>query len=85
MSVAGTRLLFPHLFGCSLHCSYNFVIAGAAAEITGETITDLFHGRIGVAIKQCLGCNQETWRADAALQRSVFDELLLQRMKFVSI
>src|SRR4051812_12352295 len=76
---------------CSLHHArgvlygpHNLVVAGAAAEVSGKSEADLFLGRIGVPGQQVLRRHQKSRRADAALQRRVFEEFLLQRMQSVA-
>src|SRR6202030_4406722 len=61
----------------------DFVIAGAAAEIAGEPVTRLVLCRIRIAVQQRLGSDQQARRADAALQRRMFQEFSLQRMQIV--
>jgi hypothetical protein len=41
--------------------------------------------RIGVAVEECLSGDQETRGTDPTLERSVFEEFLLERMKLVSL
>ena len=64
-----------------MHGADDLVVAGAAAEIAGQPVAHLGLGRIGIALQQRLGGDEEAGRADAALQRGVLEELALQRMQ----
>src|SRR5271168_4318043 len=61
----------------------DFVIAGAAAEIAGEPVPRLGICRVRITLKQRLGGDQQARRAEAALQRRMFQEFSLQRMQKV--
>src|SRR5690606_24354208 len=63
------------------HRRDDLVVAGTAAQIAREPVASLFLGGIGVAIEQRLGRDQHPRRADAALERRMLEEFLLQRME----
>src|SRR5262249_8964339 len=63
------------------HGADDLVIARAAAEIARQPVTHLVLAWLGVLLQQRLGGDDEAGRADAALQRRVFKELLLKRMQ----
>jgi len=53
---------------CGLqHRVDDLVVAGAAAEVAGESLAYLGLGRVGVAVKQRLGRHQHAGGAEAAL------------------
>src|SRR5690348_4079129 len=59
----------------------NLIVSGAAAKIARQRIANLGLGRMRIVVEQRLGRHQEARRANAALQASVLEELLLQRMQ----
>src|SRR5215472_120540 len=61
----------------------DLVVAGAAAEVAGEPVARLSLRRIQIAVEQRLGSDQQARRAEAALQRRMFQEFSLQRMQVV--
>src|SRR6266852_5242071 len=61
---------------------YNFVIAGASAQVSRERIAHFGLGRFGIVIEQRLGRHQKSRRADAALEARMLEELALQRMQY---
>ena len=61
--------------------AHNLVITGAAAQITGEPVSDLDLRRIGVAIEQRFRGHQESRSAYSALERCVLEKLRLQRVQ----
>src|SRR5215475_529321 len=63
----------------ALHRLDDLRIGGAAAEIAGEIVLDLVVVRIGMAVEQLLGHQDEPGRAEAALERALLDEGLLDR------
>src|ERR1700722_5146228 len=67
------------------HGADDLVVAGAAAEVAGEPVACLGLARVRVAREQRLGGDQEAGRAEAALQRRMLEELLLQRMQVVAV
>ena len=75
------RGAFPHLRGRVEHGADDLVVAGAAAQVAGQPVARFFLGRIRVRVEQRLGRDDEARRADAALQRRVLEELLLQRVQ----
>ena len=92
LCVAGSRVVYraacqPFLISAaaSWHRAHDLVVTGAAAEIAGQPEANLGLGRIGVALEQRLGRDQEARRADAALQGGMLEELALQRMQLVAV
>src|SRR5207248_9034090 len=71
--------------GGGLHRAHDLVVAGAPAEIAREPEADLALARIRIALQQRLGGDQETRRANAALQSRELQEFLLERMQLVAI
>src|SRR4029077_14572116 len=63
----------------------NLVVPGAAAQVAREPVAHLFLGRIGVALEERLRRDEHARRADAALERGVLEELLLQRVELVAL
>src|SRR5215470_15136471 len=61
----------------------DFVVAGAPAEVAGEPVARLGLRRIRITVQQRLGGDQQARRAEAALQRCMFQEFSLQRMQIV--
>src|SRR5579862_4209137 len=61
--------------------SYNFVVPGAPAEIAGTPMSNLGFTGAGVLIEQSLSGHDEPWRTNSALQRSILQEGLLERMQ----
>src|SRR5262245_61752254 len=61
----------------------DFVVAGAPAEVAGEPVARLGLRRARIAVQQRLGSDQQARRAEAALQRRMFQEFSLQRMQIV--
>src|SRR5688500_2968521 len=74
-----------YLSGGRLDGAHDLVIAGAAAEIAGETEADFILGRVLVLFEQGARRDQEARRADAALQCRMLDEFALQRVQLVAI
>src|SRR5262249_32567955 len=62
------------------HGAHDLVVAGAAAGIAGEPIARLFLGRVFVLVEERLRGDDEARRAEAALQRGVLEEFLLDRV-----
>ena len=56
-------------------------VAGAAAEVARDGGADLQLCRVGIAVQQGLGAQDKARRAEAALQRVVIDDGLLQRVQ----
>src|SRR4029077_724575 len=69
------------LLRCALHRLDDLRIGGAATEIAGEIVLDLVVVRIGMAVEQLLGHQDEAGRAEAALERTLLDEGLLHRIE----
>ena len=84
MSVQRLSVASCMFFRGRAHRADDLVVARAAAQIAGQRVADLFFVRIGIAVEQRLGRHEKTRRADAALQRSVLDELALQRMQLAA-
>src|SRR5216683_6294205 len=61
----------------------DLVVAGAPAEVAGEPVARLGLRRIRITVQQRLGSDQQARRAEAALQRRMFQEFSLQRMQIV--
>ena len=59
----------------------DLLIAGAAAQVSGERLADLVARRVGVLVEQRLRRDQEARRAVAALRGAEVGEGLLQRMQ----
>src|ERR1700746_1670906 len=74
-------LAFAKLFRCELHRFDNVLIAGAAAQIAGDTPADLLVSRISVLLQQGISREQHSRSAEAALQSVLLLESLLQRME----
>src|SRR4051812_23700989 len=72
-----------HLSGVE-HGAHDLVVPGAAAQIAGQPVAGLFLGRVRVLVEQRLGRDDKARRAEAALQRRVFEEFLLHRMQLVA-
>ena len=73
-------LYFARVFDC-LH---DLVIAGAAAEISGDGLFDLVVGWVGFFFQQLCARHDEARRAISALDCAMFDEGFLYGMKFSS-
>src|SRR4029079_11445082 len=71
-------LALSHRDGRVLHGGDDLVVTGAPAEVAGEPVADLRVGRIWIPLEKRLAGHDETRRADAALERGVLEELLLQ-------
>src|SRR5262249_19925004 len=74
-----------HFLGGGQHRANDLVVAGAAAKIAGEPIAHLRFGRIGIAVEQRFGGDQDPRRADAALRSVELEETALQRVQFVAL
>ena len=59
----------------------DLVIAGAAAEVACQPVTDTAFVGVGFLVQQALGSQQESRGADAALEGGVLQERLLQRVQ----
>src|SRR5437867_1997768 len=71
----------PHFRGSVHHRLDDLVVPGAAAEIARQPVADLGLGRVGIPLEQGLRGDEEARRADAALERGVLEELLLEGME----
>ena len=71
--------------GRILHGADDLVIARTPAKIARKLKTDLMFRGPRVCIQQGLGRHDESRRADAALQRGVFQKALLDRMRCASV
>src|SRR5580704_18961783 len=54
-----------HFLGGREHRANDLVVPGAAAQVAGEPVAHFGFGRIGIAVEQRLGGNQDAGRADA--------------------
>src|SRR5215831_11059421 len=61
----------------------DLVVAGAPAEVAGEPVARLGLRRARITVQQRFGRDQQAGRTEAALERRVFQEFLLQRMQSV--
>src|SRR3954452_17328874 len=80
----GAALAAHHRGGVE-HGAQDLVVVGAAAQIAGQPVAGLFLGRVRVVVEQRLGRDDKARRAEAALQRRVFEEFLLHRMQPVAL
>src|ERR1044072_9424296 len=64
---------------CFHHRVEDFHVAGAAAEITGESFADVGLGRVGHAFEEADGGEHHARRADAALRGAALAPRLLPR------
>jgi hypothetical protein len=64
------------------NCAHDVVVAGTAADVTGEVVTDFTLRRIRVSLEQLADAHDHTRRAEAALQCVVFVESRLNRMQY---
>src|SRR5215472_17249708 len=85
LSAAVANSPASQLGGCIEDGADDFVVAGAPAEVAGEPVARLGLGRIRIAVQQCLGGDQQARRAEAALQRCMFQEFSLQRMQIMTL
>ena len=60
--------------GHLLHGGEDPAVAGAAADVAGELLPDLDLGRLGVAVEQVVGGDDQARRAEAALHGTGLDE-----------
>src|SRR5690348_4958590 len=67
-----------HVSGGGHHRADDLVITGATAKIASKPEADFMLGRLLVFLQQLARGHQHARRADAALQRCMLDELLLQ-------
>jgi hypothetical protein len=77
----GTR---PHQFSRFLHGFDDLQITGAPTEIAGQRFLDFLARRIGVAIEQRFGGDQNAGRAVSALRSPQIGESVLKRMQRTS-
>src|SRR5439155_8091964 len=70
-----------HFRGSVHHRLDDLVVPGAAAEIARQPVADLGLGRVGIPLEQGLRGGGGARRADAALERGVLEELLLEGME----
>jgi len=67
---------------CSLEDAH---VRAAAADVAGQSTSDLSIVGPRVAAEQRYQAHDETWCAESALERRVFDESILNWMEIVSI
>src|SRR2546426_12004621 len=79
--VSAMGLSLSHRRGGVHHRAHDLVVPRAPAEVAGEPVADLGLRRGERPREQGLGGHEEPWGADAALERGVLQEALLQRMK----
>src|SRR4030042_6387551 len=60
----------------------NFFISGAAAQIAGEILLDLFLCWFWILVKQGLSSHNHSRSTIPALNRKMFNKRLLKRMQF---
>src|SRR5580704_10280871 len=65
----------------ALHRRDDLRIGGAATEVAGQPVLDRVVVRVGMAVEQLLGHQYESGRAEAALERALLDEGLLDRVE----
>jgi hypothetical protein len=53
--------------------------------MTAYSLSNLFLGRMGMAIQQGLGPHDESWSAETALYSSLVDKSLLKRVKLLAL
>src|SRR5881394_1026600 len=58
-------------------------VAGAPAQVAGETVADLLHRRLGILVEQRLGRHDDARAAEAALQGTKVFEDLLNRVQAI--
>src|SRR5689334_19628063 len=85
IGLAPVNLLSAHFGGGVHHRADDLVVAGAPAEVAGEPEADFLLGRVRAPLEQRVGSHQHAGRADAALKRGHFQELLLQGMQLVAL
>src|SRR6266403_5273883 len=59
----------------------NLLVAGAAAQVSGQAIADLLIGWIGKSLQELARRQDHSWRADSALRAARFRERLLHRVQ----
>ena len=77
------RTLLSLSCGCIKYSTDDFIVAGTAAQISSQPVSDFMFRRIWVLIKECFRTHDETRGANTALERGVFKESILDRMQFV--
>src|SRR4030095_15833893 len=75
----------PHFTGGIEHRLDNLVVPGAAAQVPRQPVAHLFLGRVEIALQQRFRRDEDAGRADAALERCVLQELLLQRVQLLAV
>src|ERR1041385_2503845 len=70
---------------CFHHRVEDFHVAGAAAEIAGESFADVGLGRGGVAFEEADGGEHHARRADAALRAAALDHRLLHGVEALAV
>ena len=68
----------------SLYRPKNVGVGSAAAQVSGQIVTDLIRSWLRVPLEQLLGHQNEPRRAKAALERAVRNKGFLDRMEFVA-
>ena len=75
--VASSERCASQLGGGIQDSTDDLVVAGAPAEVAGEPLTRLGLRRIRITVQQRLSSNQQARRAEAALQRRMFQKFSL--------
>ena len=71
------------LVGGIEYCTYDLVIARAAAQVSSKPVAYFMLRRIGLGVEQGFAGHQKTGRADSALQAGMLEKLALQRMQTI--
>src|SRR5262249_49834944 len=79
--VASAMSTPPHVRGRVHHRLDDLVVPRAAAQIARQPVADLRLGGLEIPLEQGLRGDEHAGRADAALERRVLEELLLERME----
>src|SRR6266849_2101212 len=83
--VSAMGLSLSHRRGGVHHRAHDLVVPRAPAEVAGEPVAHLDLRRVGRPLEQGLARHQEARRADAALERGVLQEPLLERVEGLSL
>src|SRR2546423_6624962 len=78
-------LALSHRGGDIHHRADDLVVSGAPAQIAGQPVADLGLRGVGLLLEQRLAGHEKARRADAALERGIFQEALLQRMQRLAL
>src|SRR5258706_11210166 len=78
-------LALSHRGGDVHHRAHDLVVSGAPTQIAGQPVADLGLCGVGLLVEQRLAGHEKARRADAALERGIFQEALLQRMERLAL